>query len=424
MKGKFRFAHLSDTHLGLRQYGEVERAKDMARSLKDALQQAVDAKVDFVLIAGDFFESQDTNPDYYLHAIECLKVTRDAGVPVYAIAGNHDKASWSKRSCWLDVLNESGYFHLLAPTFPGDGSVQLPPWDPESRSGAIVEPPGAPYRVIGVPHLGTHTTSVIPGLADALPKDDRFNLVMMHLGLTGQIPDTHDALEKETLDPLKPKVGYLALGHYHKRYDIDGWIFNPGGTENRSSSELSFPHGFYIVDVKDGAITIDFRPGLRRSYHILDEPLKPADNHETLKARILAVPDLAARPIITINVQGTLMDAYTNLDLTGIEEAATAASGALIVRLRPRIEKNEVHVSIDDKSSLDRGVLEADVLAKTLPNHFPQLAPERIKDAVAEIQSIKNGALSKAKPDELYEQFKRLTKLEPQPKVATPEVWA
>lgn len=428
MKDSFRFLHISDTHLGLRQYGVAERAADMARSLKDALQQGVEAKVDFVLIAGDFFESQDTNPDYYLHAIDCLKITKDAGIPVYAIAGNHDKSYWSRRSCWLDVLNESGYFHLLAPTFLPNGGLELPAWNDALRIGAVIEPHGKPYRVIGFPHLGNHTEALIPKIAEALPHDDRYNLIMMHLGLTGQIPDTHDAIEKETLDPIKPKVDYLALGHYHKRYDIDGWIFNPGGTENRSSSELSFPHGFYIVDVKDGKAEVDFRPGLRRPYHILEEQLKPADTHQSLKDRVLArimkVPDLAAQPIITVNVHGTLLDAYTNLDLTTIEEEARTASGALIVRLRPRIEKNEVHVSIDDKTSLDRDAIEVSVLEQVLPTAFPEMPPGRTKDAAAEILSIKTGALGQAKPEDLYGQFKRLTSLMPKPEVATPEAWA
>lgn len=427
MSNSFRFLHISDTHLGLRQYQLPQRAVDMAKSLKDAFQQGIAAKVDFVVIPGDFFESQDTAPEYFLHAMDCLQVLRDANIPCYMISGNHDKAYWSRRSnSWLEVLNESGYFQLLSPTFLDDGNLRLDAWDPATKSGAVVAPPGAPYRIVGVPHLGNHTEAMIPKLAQAMPRDDRFNIVMMHLGLTGQIADAHDALEKEALDPMRPKTDFLALGHYHREYRYDGWIFNPGGTENRSSAELGFPHGFYIVDVKDGKIgNVDFRPGLRRPYHLLDVALQPTDTTESLRTRILGsilkLPKTAEAPIITVHVAGTLMDQYTSLNLNSIEADLTKATGALIVRLRPKIDRNEVHVSIDDRSSIDRTTLEGQILEQVLPAAFPTLTGQATKDAALAVQAIKGGALSNAKPEDLYAQFEALAGFIPKSK--GPDEW-
>ena len=51
------FSHISDTHLGLQQYGSEEREQDIYDSFNQAIDISIKDKVDFVIFAGDIFLS-------------------------------------------------------------------------------------------------------------------------------------------------------------------------------------------------------------------------------------------------------------------------------------------------------------------------------------------------------------------------------
>ena len=54
---RLRFVHLSDSHLGYRQYGLKRRLKDWTRATQEIVNYAVKNEVDFVLHSGDLFNS-------------------------------------------------------------------------------------------------------------------------------------------------------------------------------------------------------------------------------------------------------------------------------------------------------------------------------------------------------------------------------
>ncbi len=58
-----KFLHISDVHLGCRRYNLEERTKDFFRSWYDVIENhALANEVDFVLIAGDFFDRRQIDP--------------------------------------------------------------------------------------------------------------------------------------------------------------------------------------------------------------------------------------------------------------------------------------------------------------------------------------------------------------------------
>jgi len=86
-----KFLHLADIHLGCRRYNLDERPRDFFRAWYDVIvKHAIPEKVDFVLIAGDFFDRRNIDPQAMNHAIAGLEVLREVGIPVVAIEGNHD----------------------------------------------------------------------------------------------------------------------------------------------------------------------------------------------------------------------------------------------------------------------------------------------------------------------------------------------
>jgi DNA repair exonuclease SbcCD nuclease subunit len=51
-----QFAHISDTHLGARQFDCDQREQDIYDAFLEAVDHVVEERVDFVLHTGDLFE--------------------------------------------------------------------------------------------------------------------------------------------------------------------------------------------------------------------------------------------------------------------------------------------------------------------------------------------------------------------------------
>src|SRR5919199_1465160 len=169
-----RFLHLADIHLGCRRYNLEERTKDFFRAWYDIIEKhVIPNRVDFVLIAGDFFDRRNIDPQAMNHAIAGLERLKEAGIPVVAIEGNHDQRDAVSEHSWMRSLSEWGFIKLLEP-------------QPNPEGGF---------------------------------------------------------LPVAKLKELKQLVNYLALGHTHKRFDLDGWAFNPGSLEPTSIDEYKEARG-------------------------------------------------------------------------------------------------------------------------------------------------------------------------------------
>lgn len=104
--------HLSDLHLGFRQYqrltpiGANQREADIAGTFRRAMDRTIALRPDLVVVAGDLFHNvRPTNPAI-LHAFaQFTRLTRALpGVPVVLVAGNHDIPRASETGCILRLF--------------------------------------------------------------------------------------------------------------------------------------------------------------------------------------------------------------------------------------------------------------------------------------------------------------------------------
>ena len=116
------FIHVSDLHLGLRQYGEPERFRDMARTFRAIAGLAVEEKADFVLVPGDLFDRRSISPPTHMQASRVLESLRASGIRVFAIEGNHDQYYQRDQAGWLHSLEASGLLELIKVRRWDDGS--------------------------------------------------------------------------------------------------------------------------------------------------------------------------------------------------------------------------------------------------------------------------------------------------------------
>ncbi len=252
---KARFLHLADCHLGYKQYNRSERFDDFARAFLAVIQTAINEKVDFVILAGDLFQKRAIDALTLDQAISILTKLKDAGIPCIAIEGNHELSYYDEFLGWVQFLARQELLILLSPRFE-DGVPQLTPYS-RRGGGAYIEPmPG--IRIYGLKYQGASTARMFAAYGEALEAAQEsaqndgveYTIFLAHTGVEGVLAHDSGGLSHRQLAVLKPYVDYLALGHIHKPFEIDGWIYNPGSPETCSFTEAAWPErGYLIVEV-------------------------------------------------------------------------------------------------------------------------------------------------------------------------------
>ena len=367
-----RFIHVSDVHLGYQQYGLKERFNDFSQAFLYIINQAVEQQVDFVLLVGDLFEKRTVDPLAMRVAIEGLQTLREANIPALAVEGNHERAHYRDQYSWVDFLNALGYLRLLNPRIK-DGRAVLEPYG--DTGGAYLDLPGG-VRVYGIKYYGASTGKVLGLFTDALDKMDHseveFAILMAHAGLEGQISRYSGTLTHNDLAPLRGRINYLALGHIHKPYAVDGWIYNPGSPETWSVEEVAWPErGYYLVEIQPGKeaahqaqlIAVPRRPfhRLRLAVDALTDPNAVYDAVRRLVKREdnQIVRDPA--PVIELTLSGVLPFSRLDLDLTYVEGLLQDVWSPLKVRVQNRSTPAEFEINVDIEASrpeLERAILQ------------------------------------------------------------------
>ena len=247
-----RFLHCADIHLGYQQYNHKERFNDFGRAFYAVLDEAIEQKVDFVILAGDLFHKRSIDALTLNQAIRGLEKLRSAKIPCIAVEGNHERAYYDETIGWMKFLALQDLIVLLDAEFV-DSKPQLRAWDPSKRQGSYIDLPGG-VRIHGLRYYGSGTVLAVTAYAEALaqlpPGEAKYNIFVAHAGVEGQMDEKAGGLSPRQWSPLRPHIDYVALGHFHKPFEVDAWIYNPGSPENCSIAENDWPtRGYMVVDL-------------------------------------------------------------------------------------------------------------------------------------------------------------------------------
>jgi hypothetical protein len=251
----FRFLHIADVHLGKHQHQSDARYADYFTVLSSVVEHAVREGVDAVLIAGDLFDEQDPSAETVRRAMAALRPLRAAGIPAFAIEGNHDRRKRTEPACALDILAGEEYLRLLRPDI-ADGTLTLRPWTSDSGGGMIRAADGV--VIAGLGFLGHNIEEYHRQAAEQLPAD-AFPVLLSHVMVQpGEETLEYGCVAYDDIAPLRERIGYLALGHRHTRVglgdEMDGWVYNPGSLEFVNTLDYRLPpalRGFLDVTVSD-----------------------------------------------------------------------------------------------------------------------------------------------------------------------------
>jgi len=227
--------HTSDTHLGYRQYGIVERENDVYDVFGEIIDIALREHVDLVVHSGDFFDTIRPPPQAILTAIRHLRRLREKGIPFITILGDHDTP---KRRVLppLVLLEELGYVRLI-----GVGEQRLA-YTVKTRSGEVF--------VAGIGNKKKASSNALKLVLKKLsnPPSGMPSILLLHQCIRGMCFD----YELEPGD-IPRGYTYYALGHVHtyKEFEVgDGIAVYPGSPEVMRVDEFRVQPERYVVLVE------------------------------------------------------------------------------------------------------------------------------------------------------------------------------
>lgn len=421
-----KFLHIADIHLGFDRYDSRERTRDFFLAFRDVLQRyAVDEAVDFVVIAGDLFEHRMIQPATLNQAQLCLQQLKEANIPVLAIEGNHDNRPYGTRTSWLKYLSEWELLMLLEPGDIAAGEAFYSPWDAASRRGGYLDL-ACGVRILGSNWYGSAAPKAIEQVAAAiaaLPQGPAHTLLLFHHGLEGQIARYAGALRYSDLLPLRQAgVEYLALGHIHKQYSMENWIFNPGSIEANNIEEAGYPRGAYLVEFTaqgvQATLKTDYyqRPIVRLTLTLRGQE----SQDQVVEAAVAAVAGAIAAgqivpstaPMVELRIQGQAGFERLELDLRQLQGQLQQSSSALVFLLKYEAETVAYSTPVSEQAS--RSQIEQTIFTDLLAAHRDYKSRA---DALAiGLMDLKDQQLAGASEPELYQLVETLlTEAEPAP---------
>lgn len=232
-----KIAHLADTHLGYRQYGLLEREEDFYDAFNKIIDDIIEKDVDYVIHAGDLFETPKPPIKALLVAQEGFEKLRAHNIQVYVIAGNHDIMQRRKTSLPQELYKNEN-FHILtskANNYILDNNIFLG----------------------GLPYISKNNENAVKELLKEITEKSRnypWKILMLH----GSVRKYFDFEPEFELDTIPEGYDYYAMGHLHKRIDDkfkEGTLVYPGSTEIRTKDELDNYHkkgkGYTLITIDD-----------------------------------------------------------------------------------------------------------------------------------------------------------------------------
>ena len=237
-----KFAHLADCHIGSWRDPKLKDTSTLA--FIKAADKCIKEKVDFVLIAGDLFNTSFPRLDNLKSVVSKFKQLKDSDIPVYIVPGSHDYSPSGKTI--LDVLEEAGLFVNVFKGAVEGGKLKLK-FTTDAKTGAKIT------GMLG--KRGALEKSYYEKLIlDNLENEKGYKIFIFHSGIDELKPKEMENIISQPLSLLPKGFDYYAGGHVHivdeKQIEGYGRIVYPGPLFPNSFAELEKlgRGGFYIVE--------------------------------------------------------------------------------------------------------------------------------------------------------------------------------
>ena len=361
------FSHISDTHLGLVQYGSEERAQDVYDVFNQAIDTSIRDHVDFVIFAGDIFHVPNPNGTAIIQMANGLKRLKRSNIDSFFILGEHDISRI--RTTPIPYV----YHNLEFSKYIGQGK-------PIEYKGVLL----AGFDKIRKAEISQYEEK-FAAMDNKVKDHSGHKILVLHQGIT---EFNKFAGELQSTD-LPKNFTYYAMGHLHDKdvkqfKHLSGPVAYPGSTELTTSEGIKeTKKGFFEVDIsgKDAIpnwIELDARPQIsfKTEYQ---------DLAKTIGEISEKIATAGKKPIVEVKIQGE------NIEADHIQSQIARLS-SLVLRCFWRISAKQISDSsifldrpnvIDDEMyRLSVDALGSEQSAKfAIKELLPILATGQIKEA-------------------------------------------
>ncbi|MHA7646829.1 metallophosphoesterase [Nitrosopumilus sp. S4] len=311
------FSHISDTHLGLVQYGSEERAQDVYDVFNQAIDTSIKDHVDFVIFAGDIFHIPNPSGTAIVQMGNGLKRLKQNNIDSFFILGEHDISRI--RNTPIPYV----YHNLEFSKYIGQGK-------PIDHKGILI----AGFDKIRKAEIPQYEEK-FAAIDKAVQNHSGHKILVLHQGVTefnkfaGEIQSTD----------LPKNFTYYAMGHLHdkdiKHFNhLNGPIAYPGSIELTTSEGIKETEkGFFEVDISTTEantnwIQVDTRPqfSFKTEYEELSKTIEEVSSK---------IAESKKKPIVEIKIQGKDIE-------TDHIQAQIARLNALVLRCFWRISTNQI----------------------------------------------------------------------------------
>jgi exonuclease SbcD len=216
-----RLVHLSDLHLGYRQYlrltptGINQREADVARTFQRAVDQIIRIEPDVILIAGDVFHTARPTNAAILHAFrQFLRLRKELpATDIVLVAGNHDTPRTTETGSILALFEQ----------------LDVKVASSEARSFSVA---GGAMSVLAVPDVPGALPALTPGTA-------KYNVLLIHANMPEVVPAHVAEMDRAAINLSRADIGlskwsYVALGHYHVHRRVADNAYYSGAIDRTS----------------------------------------------------------------------------------------------------------------------------------------------------------------------------------------------
>ena len=360
------FSHISDTHLGLTQYGLEEREDDIYSSFNESIDISIKDHVDFVIFAGDIFHVPNPSGTAILQMANALKRLKQNNIDSFFVLGEHDVSRI--RSVPIPYV----YHNLEFSRYVGQGR-------PFVHKGVLI----AGFDKIRRNEI-TQYLEKFSELDKIASEHQGHKILIMHQGIS---EINQFAGELNSTD-LPKNFTYYAMGHLHDRNlkkfsHLSGPIVYPGSTEMTNSEGIKETEkGFYQVDIseseaKSNWIKVNTRPQL-------SEKVEYESLGETIGKILEKISTYSKKPIVELKIHGK------NIESEIIQtQTSRLVQHTLHYTWKITEEENNDVILIDRPSSIDEELfkLATNFLGSNnkaifaIQELLPLLSSNRIKEA-------------------------------------------
>jgi exonuclease SbcD len=312
----FKFAHISDIHIGSYQ-GKIEtgglnsRFIDFIKTFNESIDLIISEAVDFCLIAGDIFKSKTPSPEETNEFAKGIMRLMRAKIPTIIVLGNHDLFLADNRAHSIGVFqtlleNEKNFMISKEPeiitltTKSGDVQIQTMPYPIRSvlklkKNEEVVQ------------YVEDKTNQIYELLDKKIPAiyAGHFTLSSAKLGDEKRYVDQFSEPVINTNIFHGKKYCYVAMGHIHKHQTLmtDPPVVYAGSNNRVDFNEADEPKGFVIVDVnKNKAVYRFVDVGARKFIDLKYELENDEDPTKIILDDIEARVDQIKNSIVRIEV--------------------------------------------------------------------------------------------------------------------------